>query len=71
MGQRVEPGREAALRRVMEQERRVARQKAAVARLAANGLGAGHAKKLLTVMEESLRLLRAALKQYPDSDDSN
>ena len=69
MAERIETPREAALRRVMEQERRVARQKETITRLGANGIAPGQAERLLAAMEESLRLLRAALKLHPE--DSN
>jgi hypothetical protein len=57
--------REAALRRVAEQQARVARQQKMVAALRTNGVGAYAAGQLLESMEDTLTGLRAIVSRYP------
>jgi hypothetical protein len=61
-----ESPREAALRRVAEQEARVARQKKLIATLKANGTDTFISERLLTTMEDALAALRASLRLYPN-----
>ena len=60
-----ESPREAALRRVAEQQARVARQQKMVAVLRASGLGAYAASDLLQSMEDTLMAMRTSLSRYP------
>jgi hypothetical protein len=61
---KVESPRDAALRRVVHQEARIAKQKRLIANLKANGSGTGAAKQLLALMEDSLTALRTSLSIY-------
>jgi hypothetical protein len=58
--------REAALRRIAEQETRVARQQKAVAALKTHGVSTFAANQLLRTMKETLTALREALSRYPE-----
>jgi hypothetical protein len=60
------PQRAAALRRIAEQEARIARQKELIANLTANGTGSAPAQRLLAAMEDALKALRSSLNLYPD-----
>src|SRR5262245_40384079 len=51
----VESPREAALRRITEQEARIARQKQLIANLTANGTGSAPAQRLVANMEDTLK----------------
>jgi hypothetical protein len=62
---RSESPREAALRRIVEQEARIARQTELIANLTANGTGSAPAQRLLVTMEKTLKALRASLSLYP------
>ena len=61
---RIESLRQAALRRVAEQEARVAKQSLLVVRLKANGASTGEAERLLAIMEVSLIAFRTSLRLY-------
>ena len=58
----IESVRQAAQRRVAEQEARVAKQALVVVSLKANGASAYEAERLLKVMEESLVAFRTSLR---------
>ena len=60
-----ESPREAALRRVAEQEILVARQQKMVAALKANGVDTYAADRGLKTMEDTLTALREGLGRYP------
>lgn len=59
-----ETPRQAAERRIAEQEARVARQRDLLAILASNGAGTDTASRLLKTMEDTLTALRTSLSQY-------
>jgi hypothetical protein len=59
---KVETLRGAALRRVAEQEARIARQKHLIANLDRIGLASGAAKRLLATMQDTLTTLRTSLR---------
>ncbi len=60
-----ESPREAAVRRIAEQETRVARQQKAVTALEVHGVSTFAANRLLRTMEETLTALREGLRRYP------
>jgi uncharacterized coiled-coil protein SlyX len=60
---KVETPREAASRRVAEQEARIARQKHLIANLDRDGIASGAAKRILATMQDSLTALRTSLRQ--------
>ena len=60
----IESLRQAAQRRVAEQEERVARQAQLVANLKRNGLNARESEQLLAIMEDALDAFRTSLCLY-------
>ena len=63
---KVEAGCEAILRRIAEQEARIARQKRLIEGLAANETSSANARGLLQVMEATLGTLQASLAYFSD-----
>jgi hypothetical protein len=63
---RIETPREAALRRIAEQQARVTKQKDLIAQLEANGGGTATVRQQLATMEDSLSALRLALGHLSD-----
>jgi hypothetical protein len=63
---KAESPREAALRRIAEQEARLAKQKRLIATLKANGTDTFISERLLATMEDALTALRASLRLYPN-----
>jgi uncharacterized coiled-coil protein SlyX len=62
--EKVETPREAVLRRIAEQEARIARQRHVIANLDWNGLASAAAKRLLATMQDTLTTLRSSLRHY-------
>jgi hypothetical protein len=61
---KIESPREAALRRIAEQEARLAKQKRLIATLKANRTDTFLSERLLATMEDALTALRASLRLY-------
>jgi hypothetical protein len=60
-----ESPRDAALRRISQQEARVSKQKALIASLKTNGTPTVGAERSLATMEDVLKALRDSLQRYP------
>jgi hypothetical protein len=58
--------RQAALRRIAEQQARIAKQRTLIAALKANGTSTRSANQSLGHMEVALSALRASLRLYPN-----